>query len=72
MMVKEQVEWDEVKSTGEMGTLKIKERNLILWDQKNKRQGLEVYMFVTLEQKVKNHFFLSQFCQWSDETWLMA
>lgn len=30
MMVKELVGWDEVKSRGEMGTLKMKDRYLIL------------------------------------------
>lgn len=61
MVVKEQMGQVPVKSTGEMRTLKFEETYVGLRDWKKERQGLEVSMFVALEQQIKNNFFLTQF-----------
>lgn len=61
MMVKEQMGQVPVKSTGEMRTLKFEETYLVLRDWKKESQGLEVSMFVALEQQIKNNLFLTQF-----------
>lgn len=59
------VGWDEVRSTGGLGTLKRKVRYLMCEiGRKKERKRMAVYICVALEQEErKKNCFWSRFCQ---------